>query len=115
MAHGVNLFTNRTITGTVAAPSQILPISTVDFISVGIEVVALSGTNPSATFGVQWSFDGATWTNPMDIPDEDVVAAMTSTGVRIKRMPVKAPYWRLAAQLAGTNPSFTVTGNALIY
>jgi hypothetical protein len=115
MAHGINLFTNRTITQTTAAPSQILPISMVDFISVGINVVAIGGTNPTATFGVQWSFDGDTWTNPMDIPDEDVIAAMTSTGVRIKRMPVKAPYWRLAAQLGGTNPSFTVTGNALVF
>lgn len=115
MPYGKNLFTNRTITGTAAAPSMILPIGDIDFISVGIQVVALSGTNPSAVFGIQWSFDGIEWTNPMDIPDEDVVASMTEVGIRIKRMPIKAPYWRLAAQVTGTNPSFTVTGNALVW
>lgn len=115
MAQGKALFTNRTIGGGVAAaPSATLPVGEVDFISVGIEVVAVSGTNATAIFGVQWSFDGDTWSNPQDMP-EDLVATMTDVGIRIKRMPVKAPYWRLAAQVTGTNPSFTVTGNALVW
>jgi hypothetical protein len=116
MPSGKNLFTNRTITtGTSAAPSAVLPVDRVDFISVGVQVVAVSGTTPQATFGVQWSFDGDVWTNPTDSPTEDVIGTFTDVGYKIKRMPIKAPYWRLAAQVTGTNSSFTVTGNALIW
>lgn len=111
MPTGKNLFTNQTITGSAAAPSVTVPVGDVDFIVVGVTVTAVSGTSPTATFIVQWSFDGSTWTDPL-ADDEDTIATLTTTGCRVKRIPVKAPYWRLAAQATGT---FTVTGNALIW
>ena len=108
------MFTAQTITNTQAGPSVPVPVGDVDFISVGIEVKNVTGTNPSATFGVQWSFDGAVWTDPGSDP-EDVIATLTGNGARVKRIPVKAPYWRVGAIVNGTNPSFTVTANALVW
>lgn len=114
MPVGKNLFTSQVITGSQAAPSVAVPVGDVDFIAVGITVSAVSGVGASATFGVQWSFDGSTWTDP-GADAEDVIATLTGPGSRVKRIPVKAPYWRLGAQVSGTNPSFMVTGNALIW
>lgn len=114
MPVGRNLFTSQTITQSIAAPSVAVPVGNVDFISVGVTVNAVSGTNPSALFGVQWSFDGAVWTDAGADP-EDVIATLTGPGSRVKRIPVKAPYWRVGAVVSGTNPSFTCTGNALIW
>jgi hypothetical protein len=114
MPVGKNLFTAQTITGTTAAPAVTVPVGDVDFIVVGVSVVAVGGTNPQATFGVQWSFDGAAWTTPLADP-EDTIAVMTEPGTRVKRIPVKGPYWRLGALVAGTSPSFTVTANAMVW
>lgn len=114
MPVGRNLFTAQTITSTQAGPSVPVPVGDVDFISVGVHVSAVSGTNPSATFAVQWSFDGAVWTDPLSDP-EDTIAVLTATGSRVKRIPVKAAYWRVGAVVSGTNPSFTVTANCLVW
>lgn len=114
MPVGKNLFTNQTITQSTAAPPVTVPVGDVDFIAVGVTVSAVSGAGASAQFQVQWSFDGATWTDPGADP-EDVIATMTAAGCRVKRIPVKAPYWRLGAAVTGTNPSFTCTGNALVW
>lgn len=115
MPVGKNLFTSQTITQSTAAPAVPVPVGDVDFISVGVTVSAVSGAGASAVFQVQWSFDGATWTDPGADP-EDVIATMTAPGSRVKRIPVKAPYWRLGAVVTGANsPSFTCTGNALVW
>jgi hypothetical protein len=114
MPVGKNLFTSQTITATIAAPFVAVPVGDVDFIAVGVTVSAVSGTTPQAIFQVQWSFDGSTWTDP-GVDPEDVIATMTAPGSRVKRIPVKATYWRLGAVITGTTPSFTVTGNALIW
>jgi hypothetical protein len=113
MPTGRNLFTNQTITTSTAAPSVTVPVGDVDFIVVGVTVTGVTGSSPSAVFQVQWSFDGSVWTDPGADP-EDIIATMTANGCRVKRIPVKAPYWRLAAQLT-TGSTFTVTGNALIW
>lgn len=116
MPSGKNLFTNRTIqTGNSAAPSAVLPVDRVDFISVGVQVTNVTGAEPSATFGIQWSFDGDAWTNPLDNPDEDVIGVATGPAYMIKRMYVKAPYWRLAAAVTGENTRMAVTANALVW
>jgi hypothetical protein len=113
MPTGRNLFTGRTITGNAAAPSAVLPVNKVDFISVGVQVTQVAGPGATATFGVQWSFDGDNWTNPADDPDGDVIGVVTAQAYLIKRMQVKAPYWRLVAfAVTGT---FVVTGNALVW
>jgi hypothetical protein len=115
MPIGTNLFINRVVTGGNSfAPSRTLPVDRVDFISVGVEVSNVSGVGASMTAGIQWSFDGDTWTNPNDDPD-DILGTFTKAGFIIKRMPIKAPYYRVAAQVTGTQPTFTVTANALIW
>lgn len=114
MPIGRNLFTSKTITSSAAGQSVTVPVGEVDFISVGITVSAVSGTNPQAVFGVQWSFDGDVWTDPGTDP-EDVIATLTTTGSRVKRIPVKATYWRVGAIVTGTSPSFTVTANTLVW
>lgn len=112
---GKNLFTNRTITGSAAAPSAVLPVDLVDFVSVGVEVSAVGGSSPQAVFGVQWSFDGDKWTDPRDDATNDIIATVTGVGLWIKRIPIKAPYYRLAATVTGAGATFTVTGNALVW
>jgi hypothetical protein len=114
MPTGRNLFTAKTITGTTAAPAVAVPVGDVDFIALGVTVTAVGGTNPSATFAVQWSFDGDVWTDALADP-EDTIATFTAAGSRVKRIPVKATYWRLGAAVSGTNPTFTVTANALVW
>jgi hypothetical protein len=114
MPVGKNLFTAQTITASIAAPPVTVPVGDVSYIAVGVTVSAVSGTNPQAVFQVQWSFDGSTWTDPGSDP-EDIVATMTAPGSRARRIPVKASYWRLGAVVTGSSPSFTVTGNALIW
>lgn len=114
MPVGRNLFTNQVITATAAAPAVTVPIGEVDFIVVGVTVSGVSGAGAQAVFQVQWSFDGAVWTDPGADP-EDIIATITAVSCRVKRIPVKAPYWRLGAVVSGTTPSFTVTGNALVW
>lgn len=114
MPTGRNLFTNRTITGTAASQSVTVPVGDVDFISVGIQVSAVSGTGAQAVFQVQWSFDGDVWTDP-GAEAEDIIATLSAPGNRVKRIPVKATYWRLGAVITGTTPSFTVTANTLVW
>lgn len=115
MPIGKNLFTNRVLTGTAATPSAVLPVDLVDFISVGVGVSAVTGTGAQAVFGVQWSFDGDSWTDPRDDPDNDVLATVTATGLWIRRLPIKAPYYRLAGQVTPAAASFTVTANVLVW
>ena len=114
MPSGRNLFTNQTITGTTAAPSVAVPVGEADFIGVGIACTAVGGTGASAQIVVQWSFDGSLWTDPGADP-EDTICTFTATGCRVKRIPVKATYWRLGAIVTGTLPSFTLTGNCLTW
>jgi hypothetical protein len=114
MPIGRNLFTNKTITQSAAGQSVVVPVGDVDFISVGVTVSAVGGTNPQAVFQVQWSFDGDVWTDVGADP-EDIICTLTAAGSRVKRIPVKATYWRLGAVISGTNPSFTVTANALVW
>lgn len=114
MPTGRNLFTAKTITQTTAAAAVPVPVGDVDFIALGITVSNVTGAGASATFAVQWSFDGDVWTDAL-ADDEDTIATFTAAGSRVRRIPVKATYWRLGAQVQGTNPSFTVTANALVW
>ena len=115
MPIGTNLFMSKTIpAGNAFAPSRTLPVDDVDFISVGVEVLSATGTGAQMIAGIQWSFDGDSWTNPLDDP-ADQIATFTGPKLVIKRMPIKAPYYRLAAQVTGSGASFSVTGNALVW
>ncbi|WP_104087036.1 hypothetical protein [Arthrobacter sp. GMC3] len=82
-----------------------------EWISVGVSVAEVSGEEASVVFGVQWSFDGATWAVAQ--PD-NVIGVLARPGAIVQRFTVKAPYWRIAAEVAGTNPFFRCSANALI-
>lgn len=109
MPSAVALFSNMNLTQTVADAGRVVQ-SPQEWISIGVNISAVSGTNPTAEFRVQWSFDNITW---MDAIPQDVIGTATQPVSVIKRLAVLAPYWRLAVKVGGTNPSFTCTANAL--
>lgn len=75
-------------------------------LDVLVNVSAVSGTTPSATFSVQWSMDGTTWAAASPA---DSFTAITAAIQVVQRFTSKAPYWRLAWTVSGTTPSFTTT------
>lgn len=110
MATIIPLFANQMITETTADVARsILPGS--DWMSININITSVTGTNPSATFRLQWSYDNIYWaeSNPAD-----VIGTATAPVNVIQRFAVKAPYWRLAVVVSGTNPVFTCTANAMV-
>jgi hypothetical protein len=106
----IPLFSNLNITATTADVGRVI-LSTLDWMSININITAVTGTNPAATFRLQWSYDNVWWAeaNPQDI----IGTASAPVNV-IQRFPVKAPYWRLAVVVSGTNPVFTCTANAMV-
>lgn len=113
MPIGRNLYTNLTITQSAAGQSVAVPVGDVDFIVAGITVQAISAGTTADMF-IQWSFDGSVWSDALGDP-EDTISSFTAPGTRMKRIPIKAPYWRVAAKLTGTSPSVTLTANALVW
>ena len=77
-----------------------------DSLSVIINVTAISGTTPSATFSVQWSNDG---TNFADASPADAFAPITGIGTIDQRFTSKGAFYRLSWQITGTTPSRTTT------
>jgi hypothetical protein len=80
--------------------------ATADWVSIILDVTAISGAGASAAFRLQWSVDGATWAEAGDVFDP-----ITAPGTVVKRFPTKAPYWRAVCNLSGTSPSFTGSAN----
>lgn len=110
MTTAIALFSNHNITASTVDAGRVVN-SQLDWMSIGISISAVSGTNPTAEFRVQWSFDNVVWAD--GIP-RDVIGTATQPVSVIQRFAVKAPYWRLAVQVGGVNPSFICTANALI-
>jgi hypothetical protein len=110
MSTAIALFSNTVITCSTTDAGRVIT-STLDWVSIGISISAVSGTNPTAEFRVQWSFDNVVWAD--SIP-RDVIGTATQPVSVIQRFAVKAPYWRLVVTVGGVNPSFTCTANALI-
>jgi hypothetical protein len=110
MSTAIPLFSNYNITTTTVDAGRVVQAQ-LDWISIGIAISAVSGTNAQAEFRVQWSFDNVIWAEALP---KDVIGTATQPVSVIQRFPVKAPYWRLAVTVSGTNPSFTCTANALI-
>lgn len=112
MAAGVMLFAGLEIAGDAADVGRPILADT-SWISVGVVVHAARGENPRIEFRVQWSFDNATWAEGQPV---DVVAAIAGTTpvAMVQRLAVKAPYWRLVAQVTGTDAAFQCSANALI-
>ena len=81
-----------------------------DFVAVHVLTTAVSGTTPSATFTVEWSVDGTTWS----VADPaDSFTAVTTAGNRVKLFTVKGHQVRLAWAVTGTTPSFTFSAVGL--
>lgn len=110
MTTAIALFSNYDIKTSTADAGRVVN-SQQDWMSIGINISAVSGTNPTAEFRVQWSYDNVSWAD--SIP-KDVIGTATQPVSVIQRFAVKAPYWRLVVTVGGTNPSFTCTANALI-
>lgn len=110
MATIIPLFANQPITATTTDVGRV-HLSESDWMSININIAAVTGTNPSAAFRLQWSYDNIYWAeaNPAD-----TIGTATAPVNIIQRFPVKAPYWRLAVVVAGTNPVFTCTANAMV-
>ena len=110
MATAIALFSNSVISKTTADAGRVVN-SQLDWMSININISAVSGVNASVEFRLQWSYDNVNWaeSNP-----RDVIGTATSPVNVIQRFTVKAPYWRLVAEVAGTTPAFTCTANALI-
>ena len=109
MATAIPLFSNYDITKTTADAGRVVNTQ-LDWVSVGINITAVAGVNPSAEFRLQWSFDNITWA---DSNPRDVIGTATAPVSVIQRFAVKAPYWRLVVVVSGTSPVFTCTANAL--
>ena len=77
-----------------------------DSLAVIINVTAISGTSPSATFSVQWSNDAVNWA---DASPADAFTPITGIGLADQRFPCKGGFYRLSWQISGTTPSITTT------
>ena len=101
------LYSGAAITASGAATGIAAPLGT--YVNVGLVVSGVSGTTPSATFEIQWSFDGANWASADGTAD--TFAAVTANKNVCKNFLVKAPMMRLSWTVTGTTPSFTVVGS----
>jgi len=110
MATAIALFSNLNLTKTTADAGRVVN-SGLDWMSIGIDITAVTGLNASAEFRLQWSFDNITWA---DSNPRDIIGTATAPVSVIQRFAVKAPYWRLVVVVSGTTPAFTCTANALI-
>lgn len=70
-------------------------------------VVTAAAGPPSLTLQVQWSLDGVNFGTPD--PASDSFAAITAVGSVVKQVPVRAPYYRIAATLTGAGASVTLS------
>ena len=98
----------KTATGNTAA----IDTSDSRTLNIGVNVTAVSGTTPSCTFSVEWSYDG---TNFGAGESPATFAAITATKNTSQTFPVRAPYYRLVWTISGTTPSFTFAAYSYIY
>lgn len=110
VATAIPLFSNAQITQTTTDAQRNILTET-DWMSVNVNITAVTGTSPAATFRIQWSYDGTFWA---EAQPQDILGTATVPVNVIERFQIKAPYWRLAVVVTGTNPVFTCTANALV-
>lgn len=96
----------RTTSGQSSAitPGGVAPSSQSDTIALAVDVTAASGTTPSMTVSVEWSFDGTSF---FVADTADAFTAITTTKKVVKLFDVKAPQYRVVWTITGTTPSFT--------
>ena len=98
-----------TITQSTAATVESPLRSDADWVSVVLDVTAVSGAGATAVFHLQWSTDGGTWA---EASPPDAFAPITAPTCVVERFTAKAPYWRAVCDLSGTDPSFTGSANS---
>jgi hypothetical protein len=96
---------------TTTGQTSAFPTGYQNTIDVFTDITAVSGTTPSLTVNVEWSFDGATW---FAGDTADSFTAATAAQKRVKEFTVKGQYARLNYTISGTTPSFTWAATALI-
>lgn len=75
-------------------------------IGISIDLTAISGTNPTIDFEVQWSPDLVNWGSADG--SADTFTQLTAVAVVAKVFTVKAPFFRLKWTITGTaGPSMT--------
>lgn len=110
VATTIPLFANYNITANAADATRSI-LTALDWMSVNVNITAVTGTNPTATFRIQWSYDNVYWA---EAQPGDILGTATGPVNVISRFQIKAPYWRLVVVVGGTNPSFICTANALV-
>jgi hypothetical protein len=108
MADNLSLYSGAAITASGSSSAVQVPLG--GCVTVGIVASAVSGTTPSATFEIQWSFDGTNWGSADGAAD--TFAAITAAKSVFKNVTVKAPLMRLSWTVTGTTPSFTTVASA---
>lgn len=73
-------------------------------VSCHVAVTAVSGSTPTLTVSLQWSWNNSTWINANA---DETFAVMTTTGAALLTVPSRAPYVRAAWTVTGGTPSFT--------
>jgi hypothetical protein len=96
---------------TTSGNSSAIPVHA-GTLGIGLAVTAVSGTSPSMTVNIEWSYDG---TNFAVGETTDGFAAITANKVTNRAVTVRAPYYRLAWTITGTTPSFTFSATAYTY
>lgn len=96
----------RTATG----QSNAFDVGNLDSVSVFVDVTAVSGTSPSMTVNVEWTYDGATW---FAADTADAFTAITAAKKTVKRFDVKGTKFRLNYTISGTTPSFTFSSTVV--
>src|SRR3972149_4955461 len=77
-----------------------------------LKVTAVSGTTPSLTMKLQYSYDNSTWT---DVPS-GAMSAITAVGIKELNAVATigaARFYRWVATISGTTPSFTFDMNVV--
>jgi hypothetical protein len=98
-----------TITQSTASQVSKVLNSDADWVSIVLNVTAMSGAGAAAAFRIQWSLDGGTWA---EASPPDAFAPITAPTCVVQRFTAKAKYWRAVCDLTGTSPSFTGSANS---
>lgn len=90
--------------------SNAFDVGTLDSIFIFIDATTVTGTTPSMTVNVEWSFDGATW---FVADTADAFTAITTAKKVCKRFDVRGTKFRLSNTISGTSPSFTFSATVV--
>jgi hypothetical protein len=73
-------------------------------VSCHVAVTAVSGSTPTLTVSLQWSWNNSTW---ISANADETFATITAVGAALLIAPSRAPYVRAAWTVTGGTPSFT--------